>query len=260
MMQRLRLSPTDALCTNRLVESNRVRTGLAAGIKEECLSAQDALSPREQEVLAELRAGGRVPSIAKRLSISRVTVRNHLQRIFWKLGVHSQSELIEHVREHPETLPDSKASHDANAEQRYWSANRRLSLEVDEILGARWGPRVLHEVVHRALPLSEAGREEWQARFAIWSRPETASEEHAARRASEMDQWHDGANKQIKRAQVEGWLRSDLSSEESLEQLFSLLVGVSIQLITDIEPTRSEAQVRVVDAFLDNLLVDDSKD
>jgi len=224
------------------------------------LSAQDALSPREQEVLAELRAGGRVPSIANRLSISRATVRNHLQRIFWKLGVHSQSELIEYVRDHPETLPHSKASHVANAERRYWSANRRLSLEVDEILESRWGPKVLHEVVHRALPLSEAGREEWQARFAIWSRPDTASEEHVARRASEMDQWRGGANEHIKRAQAEGWLRADVSSEESLEQLFSLLVGVSIQLITDLEPTRNEAQVRVVDAFLDNLLADDLKD
>ena len=229
------------------------------------MSVQDALSPREQEVLAELRAGGRVPTIANALSISRATVRNHLQRIFWKLGVHSQSELIEHVREHPEILrssdanPRAQAKDASSSEDRYWSANRRLSVEIDQILESRWGPRVFHEVVHRALPLSEAGREEWQARFAIWSREEATSQEQATRRASEMDQWRDVASQRIKRAQSEGWLRGDLSSEDSLEQLFSLLVGVSVQLITDLEPSRSEAHVRVVDAFLDNLLAENSR-
>jgi DNA-binding CsgD family transcriptional regulator len=228
--------------------------------KEDPLAALDALSSREKEVLAELRTGGRVPGIAQRLSISRATVRNHLQRIFWKLGVHSQSELIEHVREHPETLPQTNVSRDPDAERRYSSANHRLSVEIDEIVESRWGPKVFHEVVHRALPLSEAGREEWQARFAIWAQPEAASEEHAAQRADEMEQWRDFANQRIKRGQKEGWLRADVSSEEFLGQLFSLLVGVSFQLVTDSDPSRSEAQVRVVDAFLDNLLLDDSKD
>ena len=77
------------------------------------MSAQDALSKREQEVLVELRRGGRVPTIGAALSISPTTVRNHLQRIFWKLGVHSQAELIEHVRANPETLKD------VDAEARY---------------------------------------------------------------------------------------------------------------------------------------------
>jgi len=56
------------------------------------------LSPREQEVLALLVSGTRVPAIAARLHISQHTVRNHLKAMFRKLDVGSQSDLIERVR------------------------------------------------------------------------------------------------------------------------------------------------------------------
>jgi PAS domain S-box-containing protein len=55
----------------------------------------ERLSPREQEVLALLRQGLRVPSVAERLSISQNTVRNQLQSIFRKLDVRSQRELLD---------------------------------------------------------------------------------------------------------------------------------------------------------------------
>ena len=56
------------------------------------------LSPREGEVLERLLEGHRVPHIARMLHISPHTVRNHLQSVFRKLGVGSQSELIEKLR------------------------------------------------------------------------------------------------------------------------------------------------------------------
>jgi DNA-binding CsgD family transcriptional regulator len=87
--------------------------------------SRDSLSQREQEVLDELRNGGRVATIAQKLSISPTTVRNHLQRIFWKLGVHSQAELVEHLRQYPETPSD------VDVEARYWQANQRLVRVVD---------------------------------------------------------------------------------------------------------------------------------
>jgi PAS domain S-box-containing protein len=55
----------------------------------------ERLSPREQEVLALLRQGLRVPSVAERLSISPNTVRNQLRSIFRKLDVRSQRELLD---------------------------------------------------------------------------------------------------------------------------------------------------------------------
>ena len=56
------------------------------------------LSPREAEVLSLLITGDRVPTIAERLHISQHTVRNHLKSMYRKLGVGTQSELIELIR------------------------------------------------------------------------------------------------------------------------------------------------------------------
>lgn len=56
------------------------------------------LTGREQQVLARLLDGERVPVIAADLFVSQSTVRNHLSSIFKKVGVHSQAELIHRVR------------------------------------------------------------------------------------------------------------------------------------------------------------------
>lgn len=53
------------------------------------------LSAREREVLALLLAGRRVSTTARELYLSEHTVRNHLKRIYRKLGVHSLGELRE---------------------------------------------------------------------------------------------------------------------------------------------------------------------
>ena len=41
----------------------------------------------------------RVPAIARMLSISPGTVRNHLKRVFIQTGVHSQQELLQLLRQ-----------------------------------------------------------------------------------------------------------------------------------------------------------------
>jgi DNA-binding CsgD family transcriptional regulator len=217
------------------------------------------LSKREQEVVAELRSGSRVQTIARQLSISPTTVRNHLQRIFWKLGVHSQAELIEYVRTHPEMLPPSTGeSRNAETEARYWEANARLAAELDSILSENWGPEAIRDVMHRALPLGEAGRAEWRARLALWSREDSSGPELAGQRSAEMESWRSQALERIRKAQAEGWLRSDLGAQAIIEQLFSLLVGVSMQLVVD-PGARPDELIRVVDAYVDDLLEGPSK-
>ena len=146
---------------------------------------------------------------------------------------------------------------DVDAEARYWQANQRLGAEIDEIIRKRWGPGVFHEIVHRALPLSDAGREEWLARLAIWTRGDTARSELSEKRVAEMESWRNQAEERIVKAQKEGWVRADATPTEILEQLFSLLVGVSFQLVADLDPKRKESQVRVVDAYIENFLVDE---
>jgi DNA-binding NarL/FixJ family response regulator len=61
------------------------------------------LSSRELEIVTRLMAGDRVPAIAKQLFLSEGTIRNHLSSVFGKLGVKTQQELIELLRErrHP---------------------------------------------------------------------------------------------------------------------------------------------------------------
>ena len=56
------------------------------------------LSPREREVLGLLLSGYRVASIARALSLSPYTVRNHLRALFRKLRAHSQEQLIDMFR------------------------------------------------------------------------------------------------------------------------------------------------------------------
>jgi DNA-binding CsgD family transcriptional regulator len=68
---------------------------LPARPQENAYEELRSLTPREWEVLHPFMEGRRVPRIARMLSISPHTVRNHLQSIYAKLGVGSQEELIE---------------------------------------------------------------------------------------------------------------------------------------------------------------------
>jgi DNA-binding CsgD family transcriptional regulator len=67
-------------------------------INHQACDGLELLSAREWEVLNPFIAGRRVASIAKLLCISPHTVRNHLQSIYRKVGVGSQSELIDKLR------------------------------------------------------------------------------------------------------------------------------------------------------------------
>lgn len=57
------------------------------------------LTSREADIALALVAGDRVPAIAQNLSLSQGTVRNYLSAIFRKLGVSTQQELIELLRD-----------------------------------------------------------------------------------------------------------------------------------------------------------------
>jgi PAS domain S-box-containing protein len=53
-----------------------------------------ALTPREVEVLALLGEGLTTEQLAARLTLSRTTVRNHIQHVLAKLGAHSRLEAV----------------------------------------------------------------------------------------------------------------------------------------------------------------------
>ena len=61
------------------------------------------LTVRQWEIVSRLLRGERVPQIAKELFVSQSTIRNHLSQVFERFGVHSQAELIAHMRKEMES-------------------------------------------------------------------------------------------------------------------------------------------------------------
>lgn len=86
------------------LESDLARRGAdAASLRRQEPSARrdawDALTPRERDVAELVAEGLRYATVGDRLGISEHTVRNHLRRIFAKLGVNSRLELAVRRRE-----------------------------------------------------------------------------------------------------------------------------------------------------------------
>jgi DNA-binding CsgD family transcriptional regulator len=71
---------------------------LLDGVVRSDIPGFEQLSLRELEIITRMLHGDRVPTIAKGLHVSHSTVRNHLSKIYRKVGVRSQVELIEALR------------------------------------------------------------------------------------------------------------------------------------------------------------------
>jgi DNA-binding NarL/FixJ family response regulator len=56
--------------------------------------ARSPLSPREQELFAELGTGASLAAIAGRLSLTESTVRTYLARLYEKLNVHTREDAL----------------------------------------------------------------------------------------------------------------------------------------------------------------------
>ena len=85
-----------------------VRQQLAQGPgapREAPVLGQGDLTARERQVVALLRAGASTAAIAAELFISKATVRNHIQHIFGKLGVHTRLAAVAAVTQAPPPGP-----------------------------------------------------------------------------------------------------------------------------------------------------------
>lgn len=81
----------------RFTEAVLAFTGTAAAPRED--PAFDTLSPREREILVLMAEGLANADIGERLSISEKTVRNHVSKLFDKLGVWSRAQAIVFARD-----------------------------------------------------------------------------------------------------------------------------------------------------------------
>lgn len=69
----------------------------------------DALTPRQREIVELVFAGYENREIAAKLSISYYTVRYHLGSIYAKLGVHTKTGLIRLLLRDPASLIGSRS-------------------------------------------------------------------------------------------------------------------------------------------------------
>ena len=93
----------DAPDTLKILSDNTVTpppSGRAAGNNPYASAISAALTTRELEILKLLSEGLVAAVIAKLLSIRLVTVRNHIQHIQAKLGVHSRAETVAYAYRH----------------------------------------------------------------------------------------------------------------------------------------------------------------
>jgi DNA-binding NarL/FixJ family response regulator len=83
----------------RIVEENR--TTLLAGERSGGpeVPGLNTLTARQFDLVARLLEGDRVPAIASTMFLSQSTVRSHLASVFRKVGVTSQQELLDLIRD-----------------------------------------------------------------------------------------------------------------------------------------------------------------
>lgn len=99
------LQRSKAVTTSEILEGDGqrgqwLRAGNVANEARMPAAASSALTRREDEIFRLLAEGVSLKAISARLHISLVTVRNHVQHIHSKLGVHSQVETVAYAYRH----------------------------------------------------------------------------------------------------------------------------------------------------------------
>jgi PAS domain S-box-containing protein len=90
----------DITATKELLTLVHERIAAVGGDRPGEPVADGALTRREREILRLLAQGLDTAATADRLHVSRATVRNHVQNIFAKLGVHSRLAAVAYATRH----------------------------------------------------------------------------------------------------------------------------------------------------------------
>ena len=62
-----------------------------------CRARADDLTPQERQIAVLLADGHSIRDAAARLFLSPKTVEYHLRKVYTKLGIHSRTELADHL-------------------------------------------------------------------------------------------------------------------------------------------------------------------
>jgi DNA-binding NarL/FixJ family response regulator len=87
-------SPLSPIIARQVLKRLRPRQPPPAAAPDKALDGEDALTPREIEILRTIARGFSYAETAELLGISVQTVHTHLKRLYRKLAVHSKTEAV----------------------------------------------------------------------------------------------------------------------------------------------------------------------
>jgi DNA-binding CsgD family transcriptional regulator len=221
------------------------------------VETREVLTKREKEVVLELLDGGRVATIAELFGVSPRTVSNHLKTAFWKLGVHSQPELIELARSDPQRLGLDEALN-ARSQIAQEELERRCARAIERLIArveqAHRGPLALaqlREAVRAALPLDPERRREWRDWLELKSRTDSVGGAGAGAASQQMvDEWRDSTAEMVVRLQQARVVRKDIEAGDVLRSLGALALGAGTRLLGNASESAVERELRMLDGFV----------
>jgi DNA-binding CsgD family transcriptional regulator len=220
--------------------------------------SKDTLTKREKEVVLELLDGGRVAGIATLFGVSPRTVSNHLKGAFWKLGVHSQAELIELARCDParlgleEALSSRSQVAREELEVRCDQAVRRLISRLESAYAGSPALSQLRAAVRAALPLDAERRREWRDWLELRSRADGRADAGIASQRL-IDEWRESSARNLERLQAAGVVRADLEPSVVLRSIGAIALGAGTRLLGNASASSVEQELQMLDAFIDGL-------
>jgi DNA-binding CsgD family transcriptional regulator len=223
---------------------------------------RESLSEREKQVTAHLVAGLRVAGIARELCVSPTTVRNHLKRVFSKLDVHSQAELIELVRRDAATIAPYQPlagllgpAHGGLGDELV-EIDRATQERIEACAAFGRGIDVMKAILRAVLPLDEARRHEWRVRLAARV---LEPEQRAVRELSgELRQkWSRKPLLRISDYQARGWIRPELDAEDVHRELVAAVHAAVMALLANDSPEEQRRQLAAIDRVLETIALSD---
>lgn len=219
-------------------------------------ASDSRLTRREKEVALKLAQGGRIATIAEHFGLSPRTVSNHLKSSFWKLGVHSQAELIELAHSEPQRLgleePPSEPLSMDELKTRFHQARHKL---IERVEVAYQGPPALSQLrqaVRAALPMDAERRQEWRDWLELRARSD-AEGSLLGDPQQGLENWREMNTTRIRELQESGLLRDELRPEELLTTIGALAVGAGARLLGNASEGSAEKELRMIDTFIASL-------
>ena len=221
----------------------------------------DTLTEREKQIVAHLAAGLRIAGVAHELGVAENTARNHLKSVFLKLDIHTQSELIEFIRDHASIIAPYGhvagllTGADVDLADEITEVDRATQKRIDESPASGSGLEQMKSLVHSVLPLDETRRREWRVRLAAHA---VAPHQQAVREATraQHQKWAQRPIHRINDFQSQGWIRADLDPEDVRKRIFSVVYSAVLSILAAPGPDEERRQLAVVDRLLESIAAD----